>query len=183
MRQALAAHGRDGLILTRVVRALLRARAEATHPRTSPFTFPLTEEAFVRVARRAGMAVGQKHTRHLIRLAISTGLIVPHGSYTSTKWRYVRCYRLGCRITRPRHNGEAGGGADGLRFAQEHTAVGSARRVKDHGRRRRAVERVPWWLDGLIGTVDGLPPPEARGNSRRARRLRRWRPKGERAVV
>jgi hypothetical protein len=166
-----ALRSRDGQTLCRVIRALLRTRAEAVLPRTAPFTFPLTEEAFVRVARRAGITVGQKQARRLIALAISTGLIVRLGHYTSKKWRYnVPLYRLGCRFTRVR-------GGD-LRLRQEHTPVGSYEVVKVRVCRRG----VAWWLDPLMGMPDGKPPPETEGRSARARRLRRWRPRSE-AVV
>jgi hypothetical protein len=175
LRAALGTHGHDGRILCRVLRTLLRARAEAVYPNTPPLTFPFTEDAFTRVARCAGTPVGQKHARRLIALAISSGLIVRDDSYKARRGYRVPLYRLGCRITRMHRRGDGNVGADALRFAQEHTAVGTGAVVKP--RRRR--ERVRFWLDGLMGMPDGLPPPEAVGSCVRARRLRRWRPRSE----
>jgi hypothetical protein len=163
LKQALATP--DGQTLKRVTRALLRARCEASHPRSAPFTFPCTEAAFCQVARRAGIAVGQKHARDLIRLATSTGLFVPHSGYTSKRGCTVRLYRLGCRIV-------------GLRFAQGQAAVGTREVVKPRVR----AARLRWWLHPLFGMPDGLPPPDMRGKSRVARR-RKWRSADEKAAA
>jgi hypothetical protein len=164
--QKAATCDRDGLILRRVLRALLHARAEATHPGAPPFSFPLTEFAFCAVARKLGEPVGTKRARALIRRGIACGLLADSGSFRSRYKRSgdggghrVRLFTLGCRIV-------------GLRSAlRSKPANGSETTVKGPG----TVEERPFWLHPLFGSVDGLPPPEARGGSRRAKRLREWR--------
>jgi hypothetical protein len=161
--QKAATGDRDGLILRRVLRALLDARGAASSD--PPYSFPLTEHAFCAIARKLGTPVGIKRARRLIRRGIECGLLADAGSYRS---RYklggdggghrVRLYKLGCRIV-------------GLRRALcRKPAVGTSPAVK-----ARVVRDVlPFWLHPLFGTVDGLPPPQARGSSRQAKRLQKW---------
>jgi hypothetical protein len=163
-QQKAATSDRDGLILRQVIRALLHARHEATDQ--PPYSFPLTEHTFCAIARRLGTPVGVKRARRLIRRGIACDLLLDSGSFRS---RYkkggdggghrVRLFKLGCRIV-------------GLRSAlRPHSAVGTSRVVKGADR----VEKRPFWAHDLFGSPDWLPPPEAQGKSRRAKRLQRWR--------
>jgi hypothetical protein len=170
--QKAATADRDGLILRRVIRALLQARdAASTQP---PYSFPLTERAFCAVARKIGCPVGGHRALALIRRGIACGLLADSGFYRS---RYklggdggghrVRLFRLGCRIV-------------GLRRALcRKPAVGTPQSVKPC----EVSPVADWWLDGLMGTADGLPPPQAQGSSRQAKRLLRWCPRSEAAVA
>jgi hypothetical protein len=169
--QRAATSDRDGLILRRVVRALVQARDAASND--PPYSFPLTEECFCAVARKIGCPVGGKRARRLIRRGIVCGLLLHSGSYRTPYKRggdggghRVRLYKLGCRIV-------------GLRSALcTKPAVGKTQLVKPS----EAPASPEWWLDGLMGTADGLPPPQAQGSSFQAKRLRRWRPRSEAAV-
>jgi hypothetical protein len=175
--QELKRHGRDAEILKRVVRALIRARDDAItynrardkarrrQPASPPETMPMTEEAFLRVARRIGDPVSQKKGRRLIHVAVESGLLVRHGHYTSRRWRFnVPTFRLGCRVAGRGHAASF----DAVRGAASHTALGVVGAVKPLSARR-------WWLHPLFGTPDGLPPP-----SLSAKDLDRWRSHDER---
>jgi hypothetical protein len=145
--QSRALRDPDGQIGLDVVRHLLGARACLV---VAPAPFPLTEEAFQRVAGKLGHAVGIKRSRTIIRRLLATGVITTAGSYrqmyqnTDTRSGFrVTLFSLGAKIAR-------------RRSAPQQRAVG----------RRGRVKPFRWWKHGLFGTPDGRPPP---GLSKRQR--------------
>src|SRR5215218_7330337 len=149
---------RDGQLVLDVLRHLLGARAD----RRDPERFPLTEGAFQAVARKLGLAVGQKRSRLMLRRLLAAGVIVNAGQYrqpyrnaASRSGFKVALYRLGRR-------------AKGLRRSRRRQAkrpVGTAAAVKPRNRPR-------WWQHPLFGDVCGLPPPE----------IPRWRARAMRSL-
>ena len=136
----------DGQLALNVLRHLLGARAD----RHDPERFPLTEGAVQAVARKLGLAVGQKRARALIRRLHAAGVITISGQYrqpylnAATRSGFkVALYRLGRRAKAIGHS----------RRRQAKCPVGSTRSVKP----RFALR---WWQHPLFGDVCGLPPPE-----------------------
>jgi hypothetical protein len=157
-----ATSDRDGLILRRVVRALLQARHDASNPKQPPRSFPLTAPALQAVARKLGCDnVGDKRAYALIRRAKECGLLQDAGRYKArrrlTGDRRVPVYTLGARIT-------------GLRSAHRQPTVGRRRHVKPARPSR-------WWGHLLFGGApDPRPPPhEERARAAWMRRYARMR--------
>jgi len=115
---------------------LLGARAD----RCDPERFPLTEGAFQAVARKLGLAVGQKRSRLLLHRLLTAGVIVSSGQYrqpyrnaVSRSGFKVALYRLGRRANALRRS----------RRRQAKRPVGSAGSVKP----RFALR---WWQHPLF---------------------------------
>jgi hypothetical protein len=92
----------DGKLALDVLRHLLGARTDRQE------RFPLTEGAFLAVARRLGHEIGQKRSRRLIKRLLTTGVVASAGSYRQpyresglrTGFK-VALHRLGRYATRP----------------------------------------------------------------------------------
>ncbi len=153
--QKRATADRDGLILRHVVRALVRARHGARHPKQPPDAFPLTPLALQAVARKLGPGhVGIKRAYALIARGRECGLLYDAGRYRARRRlagdRLIPLYRLGARI------------AAGVCSAHKQPTVGRKTRVK-----RKKPPR--WWLHPLLGDPSRRAPP---GLSRRMRNAR-----------
>ncbi len=157
---------RDGQLALHLLRHGLAARA-AVAPEGAT-DFPLTDAFIAALARGLGQnAPGIKRARRLRHRLIDAGVIQSVGSYRpnyaaragSGTYR-VSLFRLAMRVSGyvERHTGGA----------SHHTAsIGSRRFVK-------GWTPPPWWEHDLFGTPDKRPPPEMRGSSRHAKRMRKW---------
>jgi hypothetical protein len=141
----------EGRLALDVVRHLLGARTVSVPGRPSD-RFPLTEAAFLAVARKLGTPVAQKRSRSLTARLVSTGVLVPTGSYrqayrnTGTSGFHVRLYRLGARVA---------------------SAALSSKRPVGKRSRVKAVGRVRWHAHALFGGPDCRPPPHLSPAERR----------------
>lgn len=162
----------DGLLLRRVLRALLQARHEAIDPRWRGTSFPLTAFAFQAVARRLGIhpCPGIKHSRALIRRGKKCGLLQDAGSYKAG-WpiRRVPTYWLGARIV----GLGRGRRTNSLRQTPFQPTRGRSQAVK----RRKALN---CWGHVLFGLPNGRPPPEL--SERQVKKMKsedtRWAARG-----
>jgi hypothetical protein len=132
---------RDGRIALQVLRALVRAR-RVTPKFTALGEFPLTEDAFQAIARRLGLAIGDKRTRAIINRCVALGVLEGAGSY---RQRYrSSAARSGFRVPLYRLGTSAA--------AKRKASVGKRRPVQ-------RSRRVRWWAHPLFGEPNSRPPP------------------------
>jgi hypothetical protein len=140
-REALRDH--DGQLGLDVLRHLLGARF-VVQPKPAPF--PLTAEAFQRVAGKLGVRVGIKRSYTIIRRLSDAGIIEniasyrqPYGTSAAPSGFRVTLYRLAAKVA-------------SVRPARRQRAIGGGAVVNPLPRRR-------WWEHPLFGNPDGRPPP------------------------
>lgn len=157
---------REGQLALHLLRHALGARAASPTP--PPDDFPLQPLFLQSVARALGVNVGVKRCYMMRRRLLDAQVLTHVGSY------------------RPAYRNRAGAGtyrvplfALAARVAAEirRRACGAPHLLASSRQRRRVKTRETrrWWQHPLFGTLDGLPPPEMRGQSKQAKRMRMWR--------